>query len=253
MDLTAWLGGISYWLLGSLGCICTPHEASPAFLMDEVTLSVSLPLPGALHGTDQLSIPSVLWSGIMRVVCLVLAGFHPKGLPREVFLPGSAWIWGEGWLEGQGEQADAVQAPCTGVVVVEDCHKHIHGCCLQFSHSAGEDVAVKGWGAVLVLARVVNFLHRKYSPIQATVNKINSTLAKTSTGAYERSSQAVSQSQFILQLHHGPSSGCPTPLGASSSGPLQRVVQCLAGAKGSQHTQLYQPPLPGDSVGAAEL
>lgn len=37
------------------------------------------------------------------------------------------------------------------------------------------------------------------------------------------------------------------------SGPLQRDVQCLAGAKGSQHTQLYQPPLPGNSAGAAEL
>lgn len=139
MDLTAWL---VHWLLGSLCCICTPHEPSLAFLMDKVTLSVSLPLPGALRGTDQHSIlPSALWSGIVREVCLVLAGFHPKGLPREVFLPGSAWIWGgEGWLGGQGEQADAVQTPCTGVVVMEDCHKHIHGCCLQFSHSAGEDV-----------------------------------------------------------------------------------------------------------------
>lgn len=141
MDLTAWLGDISHWLLGSLCCICMSHEASPAFLMDKFTLSVSLPLPGALCGTDQLSIlPSALWSGIMCVVCLVLAGFHPKGLPREVFPPGSAWVWGERWLEGQGEQADAVQALCTGVLLVEDCHKHIHGCCLQFSHSAGEDV-----------------------------------------------------------------------------------------------------------------
>lgn len=141
MDLTAWLGGISHWLLESLCCICTPHGASPVFLMDKVTLSVSLPLPGALHGTDQLSIlPSVLRSGIMHVVCLVLAGFHPKELPQEVFPPGSAWIWGERWLGGQEQQADAVQAPCTGVVLVEDCHKHIHGCCLQFSHSAGEDI-----------------------------------------------------------------------------------------------------------------
>lgn len=147
MDLTAWLGGISHWLLVSLCCMCIPQEASSAFLMEKVTLSMSLPLPGALCGTDQLFIlPSALLSGIMHVVCLVLAGFLPKGLPQEVFLPGSAWIWGEGWLEGQGEQADAVQAPCTGVVAVEDCHKHIHGCCLQFSHSAGED-----FGGMLLL------------------------------------------------------------------------------------------------------
>lgn len=38
-----------------------------------------------------------------------------------------------------------------------------------------------------------------------------------------------------------------------ASGPLQRGVQCLAGTKGAQHTQLYQPPLPGDCVGAAGL
>lgn len=31
-----------------------PHRASLVFLMDKVTLRVSLPLPGALHGTDQL-------------------------------------------------------------------------------------------------------------------------------------------------------------------------------------------------------
>lgn len=152
-----------------------PHRASPVFLMDKVTLSVSLPLPGALHGTDQLSIlPSTSWSGIMRVDCLVLAGFHPKELPQEVFPTGSAWIWGEGWLEGQGEQAGAVQAPCTGVVLVEDCHKHIHRCCLQFSHAAGEDVE----GMLLLKAGElcwfqgrVNFPHRKYSSIQATVKK----------------------------------------------------------------------------------
>lgn len=139
MDLSAWLGDISHWLLGSLCCICTPHRASLVFVMDKVTLSVSLPLPGALHGTDQLSILSALWSGIMHVVCLVLTGFHPKELPQEVFPTGSAWIWGEGWLEGQGEQAGAAQAPCTGVVLVENSHRHIHGCCLQFSHTAGED------------------------------------------------------------------------------------------------------------------
>lgn len=97
MDLTAWLGGISCWLLGSLCCICTPHEAILAFLEDKVTLSVSLPLPGALCGTAQLSIlPSALRSGIMQVVCLVLAGFHPKELTWEVFPAGSAWIWAEG-------------------------------------------------------------------------------------------------------------------------------------------------------------
>lgn len=150
MDLTAWLGGHFPLAPGVSVLHLHPHEASLAFLMDKVTLSVSLPLPSALRGTDQLSIlPSALWSGIVRVVCLVLAGFHPKGLPQEVFLPGSAWIWGEGRLEGQGEQADAVQAPCTGVVVVEDCHKHIHGCCLQFSHSTGEDVG----GMLLLKAR----------------------------------------------------------------------------------------------------
>lgn len=33
------------------------------------------------------------------------------------------------------------------------------------------------------------------------------------------------------------------------SGPLQRGVQCLAGAKGSQHTQLYQPSLQGTVLG----
>lgn len=47
-----------------------PHRASPVFLMDKVTLSVSLPLPGALHGTDQLCIlPSTSWSGSR--VCFV--------------------------------------------------------------------------------------------------------------------------------------------------------------------------------------
>lgn len=87
------------------------------------------------------------------MLCLVLARFHPKGLPQGISPTGSAWIWGEGWLEGQGEQAGAVQAPRTG-----NCHKHIRGCCLQFSHTAredvGGDVAAKGWGAVLVSARV---------------------------------------------------------------------------------------------------
>lgn len=120
----------------------------------------------------------MLWSGIMHVICLVLAGFHPKELPQEVFPTGSAWIWGEGWLEGQGEQAGAVQAPCTGVVLVEDCHKHIHGCCWQFSYTAREHAG----GMLLLKAGFsqgrVNFLHRKYSPIQAPVKKINSTLGQ---------------------------------------------------------------------------
>lgn len=112
MDLTALLGGFSHWILGSLCCLCTPHRASPAFLMDKVTLSVSLPLPGALQGTDQLSIlPSASRS---------LQGFLPRSCLGRCFPPGSAWIWGQGWLEGQGEQAGAVQAPCPGVVVVED-------------------------------------------------------------------------------------------------------------------------------------
>lgn len=71
---------------------------------------------------------------ITCVLCLVLARFHPKGLPQGISPTGSAWIWGEGWLEGQGEQAGAVQAPRTG-----NCHKHIRGCCLQFSHTARED------------------------------------------------------------------------------------------------------------------
>lgn len=43
----------------------------------------------------------------------------------------------------------------------------------------------------------VNFLHRKYSPIQATVKKITSTLAKTSTGAHKRCPQAVSQGSLF--------------------------------------------------------
>lgn len=39
------------------------------------------------------------WSGIMCVVCLVLAGFHPKGLPQEVF----PWHWG-GWKGRESRQ-----------------------------------------------------------------------------------------------------------------------------------------------------
>lgn len=93
-----------------------PHGASPVFLMDKVTLSVSLPLPGALHGTDQLSIlPSVLRSGIMHVVCLVLAGFHPKELPQEVFPPGSAWIWGEWCWEGRNSRQMLSRLPALGL------------------------------------------------------------------------------------------------------------------------------------------
>lgn len=102
-------------------------------------------LAWALHGTEQLCIlPSTVWSGIMCVICLVLARFHPKGLPQEISAPGSAWVWGEGWLQGQGEQAGAVQAPCTG-----NCHSTSPGCCLQFSHTARQDVGgmllLKAW------------------------------------------------------------------------------------------------------------
>lgn len=94
-----------------------PHRASLVLLMDKVTLRVSLPLPGALHGTDQLCIlPSTAWSGIKCVLCLVLARFHPKGLPQEIFplaVPGS----GErgGW-KGRESRQGLSRLPALGIV-----------------------------------------------------------------------------------------------------------------------------------------
>lgn len=83
-----------------------PHKASPAFLTDEVTLSVSLPLSGAPRGTRQLSILlSVLQSGIARVVRCILTGLHTKGLPWGTFLSRTAPGCGErgGW-KGRGSR-----------------------------------------------------------------------------------------------------------------------------------------------------
>lgn len=109
MDPAAWLGGISHWFLGYLYCICTPREASLVFLMDEVTLRVSLPLSGAPRGTDQLFILlSALRSGITRVVCFVLAGLHTEGLTRGISVPGS----GErGGRKGRGSRRTLPRLP----------------------------------------------------------------------------------------------------------------------------------------------
>lgn len=145
-------------------------------------------------------------------------------------------------------------------MLVEDCHKHIHGCCLQFSHTTREDV-----GGILLLKAGelcwfqgrVSFFHRKYSPVQTILKKINSTLAKTNTGAHERCPRAVSQgTQFCSStmdaaLDVWGQSMLPVPLPWSWA-PVERC-QCLAGAERSQQTLLYQLPLPGDSAGAAEL
>lgn len=69
-----------------LGAASAPPTRPAWFLTDEVTHSALLLLSCALRGTDQLSILlSVLWLGIMWVVCFVLAGLHTKGLPQGVF------------------------------------------------------------------------------------------------------------------------------------------------------------------------
>lgn len=60
-------------------------------------------------------------------------------------------------------------------------------------------------------------------------------------------SAAPPQSQLWMSGDRGSCQPC-----SPGSGPLQRGVQCLAGAKGSQHTAV--PAIsPGDSAGAAEL
>lgn len=59
---------------------------------------MSLPLSGAPHGTEPLSILlSTLWSVVMQVVCFVLSGLHTEGLPRGIF-PASRWL-------GSGERS----------------------------------------------------------------------------------------------------------------------------------------------------
>lgn len=118
MGLAARLGGISCQLWGSLCCVCAPHKASPAFLTDEVTLSVSLPLSSALV--------TLTFHPPLCVAVGDHAGgsLHPRrasyqgAASGDVSLLAGARVRGEGWLEGLGEPADAAQGPCTASAVL---------------------------------------------------------------------------------------------------------------------------------------
>lgn len=158
MDLSAWLGDISHWLLGSLCCICTPHRASLVFVMDKVTLRVSLPLPGALHGTDQLSI----------LLCIMVRD-HACGLfsPYRVSSQGAASGGLSHWQcldlgRGVAGRAGRAGRCCPGslhwgCVGGEFSQAHPWMLFAVLTYCRGRcwgDVAVKGWGAVLFSARV---------------------------------------------------------------------------------------------------
>lgn len=112
----AGLGDMSHQLWGSLYCVSP--TARPA-RMDEVTLSVSLPLPSAQRGTDLLSILlSLLRLASHRVTRCILTGCGTKGLPWGTFTSRCPRSEERGGWKGRGSQQTLPRLPAPALL----CH-----------------------------------------------------------------------------------------------------------------------------------